>query len=309
MEKTVLILGAGASADFGFPIGSELLDLILLHLFCDKKPDNSGYQSDMVNQLLKNFTGKIKVDEMIDFKYFLWKEYQDNFIYEIRNVKDKIKILSIDRLVNEYGNQNSTNIGKLAIAYFLYGFEYASLENDKGYFNDCKDVWMYHLVKLLKTYAINEIKENLQIITFNYDRVLEHYLFSQDKDLYNALKDNITHFYGSLGNYESPDTKYGLKNDDLNVEVLNKFQLIYDERTDSKETQEKLENAKNIYFLGFGYDNTNLKKLGFFDISLENKTISGTGKEPASTREEVNKIHFTGSYCKEFIEKGYLNFN
>ena len=56
MKKIVLVLGAGASADLGYPLGSQLFDEVMADLNTDPYPgskERPHYQSDGLNLLFK----------------------------------------------------------------------------------------------------------------------------------------------------------------------------------------------------------------------------------------------------------------
>jgi hypothetical protein len=127
----------------------------------------------------------------------------------------------------------------------------------------------------------------LSFITFNYDRSLEYFLFNAIKSLFGKkVEDTISilhniqiiHVHGWLGSFgwESPQGRnYSplgtLGNDthkqyDANLIRIASGQIkIISEGVDtSKEfakADELLSKADNIYFLGFGYNSTNLKRL------------------------------------------------
>ena len=58
----------------------------------------------------------------------------------------------------------------------------------------------------------------------------------------------------------------------------------------------KIKNAENIYFLGFGFDRTNLQNLGFFDDDVRNHFIS-------NCRQQNPKKIFVTNYVGEIEVK------
>jgi hypothetical protein len=129
----------------------------------------------------------------------------------------------------------------------------------------------------------------LEIITFNYDRSLEHYLFSSLKGKYEGKTDvecaeqlkkiPIIHVHGKLGYLEwecpnKPIVKYDLKNYNKNVigNAASTIMIVH-ESSKSDEAFQKargaLQTAKRIYCLGFGYDPINLEHLGLKSPSNE----------------------------------------
>ena len=142
-KKTTFILGAGASAEFGFPIGSKLFEDIILHLNVIKNPiDKSDYLSDIRKQLFNYGSLNLErgdFDNAINnLLFILLKYYYHDTHYKING------IVSIDHYINRiYQNINSQNdddnieksvfdkeklkqvdiIIKLSIAYLLFGYE------------------------------------------------------------------------------------------------------------------------------------------------------------------------------------------
>jgi len=147
----------------------------------------------------------------------------------------------------------------------------------------------------------------LSIISFNYDRSFEHRLFQSftnthtdgetEKERAEKLKKcksvlnqlNIVHVYGCLGrldwqveNSETPlkKVKYGaeLRADWLVAAAENIKILPEESKTLSEEFQKArtlIANADALYFLGFGYDKTNMERLGI-DASVKPSKVMGT---------------------------------
>ena len=126
----------------------------------------------------------------------------------------------------------------------------------------------------LEDFAKNEIS----IVTFNYDLSLEHYLFTCLKNAYSvdAVKANellraisISHVYGSLSHgevgYMSPRT-YGAGGKALILQDAASIHIIDEQRSLEKKTHYEIDylfaKASNICFLGFGFDSVNLARLG-----------------------------------------------
>lgn len=123
-----------------------------------------------------------------------------------------------------------------------------------------------------------DMSQYIKIINFNYDLLLEDtierfmYPYNIDSIIYNnckLLKEIIdeSHFYGRIGN-GGEDLKF-IRN---HADVMG-----------VKTHREKFKESRNIYFLGFGFDNQNLKNLGLIDPP--------TGVEPFD--ETLRKIYVT----------------
>ena len=163
--------------------------------------------------------------------------------------------------------------------------------------------------------------EKISVITFNYDRSLEHYVF---ENLYGLLENSgiqrkeladvinhipFIHVYGSLGKlpwqvgvygnapylmggnpsfvqYGGSDTPpFTSRKDFLKV-----IQLMYEERKSNPEilaAKKLIAEADRIFFLGFGYDPINLEILGLPDL-LTSQQIYGTAY--GCTESEIDYI-------------------
>ena len=184
------------------------------------------------------------------------------------------------------------DVGKLAIAFCLMPFE----REEKLYHLDDPrrggDWYEYLSVKLNSSFE--EFGENrLSIITFNYDRSLEHYLLNSLMNLHgktpgecrSALEQiPIVHAYGQLG--EQPYTREAAqpyRPDRVEHAVYAKTAAagikLYHEEAEAASTRarELLSRAKRICFLGFSYNpfNVDRLKLGTSKLDLST-TIIGT---------------------------------
>ena len=252
---------------FGFPSGNKLVAFI----------------SDMLNG--DSSTVKLLMNHSYD-KEYIW-EFRNNLVLSGR--------FSVDEFL-EYRTE-FIDVGKEAIAAALFRFEQTmSLFNVKAESN-----WYQYIFGLLNT-SFDEFDQNeLAIITFNYDRSLEHYLFTA---LQNAYKKNdeecaeklikipIVHVYGKLGRLPWEKTNYSLVPFDLGTRP-NKLGLYVgrggenikiiheniEKDTEFNQAFELLMDAEQIYFLGFGFNETNLKRLRIESLCHTNvpeKVICGT---------------------------------
>jgi hypothetical protein len=120
----------------------------------------------------------------------------------------------------------------------------------------------------------------LLVITFNYDRSLEHFLTSAlrnsygmpDEEIAQILRRTIVHVYGSLG--EIPLLGGTLDyTGEVTPSVIQRasesIQIIYEgsrNREGLEVAQEALRQAEIVCFLGFGYHVTNLQNLRLPEI-------------------------------------------
>lgn len=259
---TVLVLGAGASADFRFPLGYQLRDRVLQ--YCRQKDGR---------ELLANFAHEREIDQ---------------FYAELRYSN----LRSVDAFLEK--NTEFMTLGKHAIAAVLL-----PSESEEYLFppQAPQEHWYSLLADRLgyehEQWALNQ----LSIITFNYDRSLEHFLTKvlaqrrriKDSDVaYSVVRSlTIVHVHGMLGAYteSAPDgdeaLPYGAQVNARNVSAAAGRVLVVSEATDTLPTFDRahalLSSAKRIYFLGFGFHHDNVRRLRYFQHGPQSDVIvSGT---------------------------------
>jgi hypothetical protein len=263
-EKTTLVLGAGASEPYGFPVGNRLKKRVISWL------GTTSFQSELVSL---GFT-----------------------LGSIENFRDRLSRSprrSVDRFLEQ--NRRFEGIGKAAMAAELIRFEdeRATLERkDRGWYD----------------YLFNEMGDGpdgfaetpLSVITFNYDRSLEYFLFSALQNEYGLIKDvareklreiEIVHVHGQLG-LSSFSVAEGEPVTELHREYRNELvsgdleacmsemKIIYEQEETSPEFQRAhaiLEEARIVAFLGFGYDRTNVRRLQVNE-RFNGERLLGSGK-------------------------------
>jgi len=292
-EQTVLILGAGASEPYGLPLGSKLLNEILNGL------SSSGHGFFRRLEELGNHPKDIN-------------SFHENLLHSDQP--------SVDAFLEHW--PSFLKLGKQAIAAFLIPKEIKSAFSTRS----TKGIsWYQYLIGKLSVSSADELYENkLSIITFNYDRSFEYYLFKTLKHRYNLENKDcaevvssipIIHVHGSLGNLPwqgTPAREYGQKKSTSNGPVISNEEIIEASEqikvvseagkrsTEFEQAYQELCKATRIYFLGFGYYGPNLKKLRIKDgISHSQIDIYGTsigiGKSDLILITEEWKINFKPS--------------
>ncbi len=108
--------------------------------------------------------------------------------------------------------------------------------------------------------GIEGFNEKVKILTFNYDLLLEQTIDFINKKEPNreVKKEIITHIYGNI--------QEGIKfMDGRNGK---------DEKNTKEDYKKKINEATHIYFLGFGFDDLNIERLGLAEIDFK-----GSGKQ------------------------------
>lgn len=178
-KRTVLILGAGASVPYGFPTGRRLV----LQITGELEPGrDSGIR-----------------------KTLRTRSFHDEDITEFREALLNSNQPSVDAFIEN--RPEFTDIGKNAIPIQLIGDE-----NLHPLTRTDTLQWSEYLWNQLGTRKQEFLISNLSVITFNYDRSLEYFLFRSLQNAFDLSVDEasqdlrstipIIHVYGQLGQPE-----------------------------------------------------------------------------------------------------------
>lgn len=237
-SPTVLVLGAGASRPYGFPTAAELKELI-----CGRFQEGS------------------EACRLFDERSEFYTTY--NFV-EFRNAFRKSGKASVDAFLEH--RPEFIDVGKLAIAYCLRPFEREDSLFDANAIGSSD--WYQYLFERLST-TFDEFRQNkLAIITFNYDRSLEHYLLVALRNTYGRDIDEcidvlraipIVHVYGQLSRHPYPFDKgslaYRTGGDEYfaAVNAAAGISLLHEAEPALDQAKALLDGAERVCFLGFGY--------------------------------------------------------
>jgi hypothetical protein len=257
-KNVVLILGAGASKPYGFPLGQELIDHILT--MGDKPPLLPIDSGELLRfQRALKLAGRTSIDAFL--------ERQDaEFVL----------------------------IGKQLIAYLLSRYENEKDLYDTKRSGDDNKRWYQFLWEQIVQVDSGTLFDGskVSIITYNYDRSLEFFLFNAVRQHFPAHSDGdcetlllnlpIIHIHGKIGEpIYSTKVALGRKYlpidsiDDLNTAVRG-MMLISEAQPKNvlyEEAHKLIENADSIVFLGFGYHQDNMDRLEVGARSKQNANI------------------------------------
>ena len=313
-EKTVFILGAGASKPYGYPTANDLRQDIL-----SRKPPNFGmYVSDY-------FRSSFEFETLMD-KY--------NRYIEI--LKDTPRGTSIDLHISR--NPSHTYIGKMILYHKILVAEIDSRLSD----NVPEDEdWYSHLFEEMTRDFIGPSKINISdnkisFITFNYDRSLENMLYTYLDKSFNDYENKdeimseikaikIYHIFGRIFgmDWENNRVKIPYKRSNLLKVDLTTFYhdilLIHEKKKLANiinEIKDEILSAKRIIFLGFGYRDDNMKLLDFPNILKPGQKVYGTAlnyteneiiriKKEYFTKNnnEPNDIKLDNLNCKQLLRE------
>jgi hypothetical protein len=316
MHKTTLIVGAGVNKEIWAEcdLGSELIKNIADRV-TDRTSPNNHYFSTRLD--------KIGLDP----------DVREKFVRALDNYKNEVKVPSIDAFLDEvesfpeYQNlrDNFKKIGRLAIVFHVMGYEGTTTKSNINNDIVVEKTWMSRVCNLLKEKVINEPREiDLNIITFNYDRILEYYLlnwFRHSKPIIKFIDDKVKHFYGRIGCLEGlkveADEKtisFDLGNDKIEVieQIKDSIQLIHQERADKGPMKEIIAQSDEIWIMGYGFDATNNRLLGLNSLLEQQKANMKVAVYPGlnfafrrEMTEIIRDINFEADIrylgCSEFI--------
>ncbi len=259
-KRTVLILGAGASQPYGYPLHAEFKEEIL--------------------RKLEDKASRTELSEHYGYSDFLIGNFASSFRWSgVDNIEEFLAARS------EFGE-----IGKIAIAESIL-----SREDKDILFRG--ESWYQYLYDAMNDSFESFAENKISFITFNFDRSLETFLFESLKNSYGKpeaevvqrlKKIPVIHLrgqiwslsrQGALGYGQQPSRTHIL---DAAKEIFIPEGLEPDSRIEA--ARSILEDAEIIAFLGFGYDEGDMKRLGISE--LQGKTILGStfGLKPGEIR-------------------------
>lgn len=306
-EPTVLVLGAGASNCHGFPTGNELKKRIIksidnfvevlpnVSVLFDERAEKYNYELPIARQLFfASQERQIDVSEQL-----LQTTFHNHFK---KQLQDETDLFSIDEFV--HNNRSFHDIARLYTAAMIYRFAYGFNFNEKRYELNTEILngyaerdattsvetnlgWYNRLVNELKNDCEDsaDLKRNqLNIVTFNYDNSLEHFLqarlFSSERFEEIPLDQvvRITHMYGALPLHK--ETMFQRTQDTFPNLVLDNFRnilLMFEKRqTDnSRSAEQTIRNAEKAIFAGYGFHDRNNDLLEL-DSNLKDKIVIST---------------------------------
>lgn len=266
-KRTVLVLGAGASRPYAFPVGERLFKDIVRGLA----------PSELLHRQLR--ACGCREQEVIGFRDELARSQR----------------LSIDAFLQH--RTEFIPIGKLAIAARL-----APMEQEQLLLPTFEDFapedlqasrgrWYHYLFGLIAG-SLNRFAENqVSVVTFNYERSFEQALYLYLKHNFHLMDEvaeqrrqelRITHVYGQLGGprYSVPQVPAGQPYDPSVVaEWAKGIKLVHERGAQGEafeEAQDQLQHASVVCFLGFGYDRDNLAGLRLSGLPTDTVRLYGT---------------------------------
>jgi hypothetical protein len=277
-KSLVLVVGAGASKEVNLPVGAELKKQI----------------AKVLNIQYEHFH-KTSGDDIINDSFMILSTNRDiqPYLDAACRVRDAMpQAISIDNFIDSHQLDEKISIcGKLAIARCILTAESKSLLKidrsniyNKPDFSALEPTWFNAFFQLLTERCqqadLPERLSKVAIISFNYDRCIEHYLFWSFQNYYGMTAKEasevlthleIHHPYGMVGKlpwqqgaheqFEFGDTPIPKKLLSLAGELRTFTEGIDPTKSDISAIQAALSTAQRIAFLGFAFHRQNIELL------------------------------------------------
>ncbi len=271
-SKTLFIVGAGASKEAGLPTGNELTATI-------------AKMVDIKFRNFEQFSGEVEIVDALrshardgDIEPYL------DACWHIRNAMPQA--ISIDEFIDQQGDDKIEICGKLAIVRSILKAENNSVlffderQGDSTLdFRKLQGTWYNNFMQILaegrRKANVNQLFEGVSIITFNYDRCIEHFLFhalqnyygiqpTEAADIMQELK--IIHPYGMVGSMQwqgdGGGRPFGINVGGERLLSLAGQIKTYTERVDDRaalaEIHQVVQEAEIVVFLGFAFHKQNM---------------------------------------------------
>lgn len=286
-QNTVIILGAGASAPFGFPLGGTVYDKLIDGISAVKRElDKEAAFAPTISlrsahefrlNPVRAFASQITQPKYS--RFFIDRLSQDQIFNHMFHFYDDLRTSSaetIDRFLWE--NQHYLFIGKalLSVMIFVEMYEWRDNRLRLRTFSErtygAQRNWYHLLINRIREGAIDGnalINQNISVVTFNYDHSLERAL---EVELANTRRHkgvdyrdvvDIFHVNGTVE--ELPEVVADPV--ELALQCAEELYLIDEEPGSSLSAvryaaRDAISNAECIYVMGFHFDPANIATMG-----------------------------------------------
>ena len=282
-KSLVLVVGAGASKEVNLPLGSELRSRIATSLNIRYKDGYTRSGGDgTIDDAFREIARSLD-PQRPDINPFLHSAWR---------ISDAMpQAISIDNFIDSHRDDQRIAIcGKLAIARCILAAEAESTlfaNGQEAYpkinFAGVEPTWFNAFFQLLsencQEHEIDQRFSQISVVTFNYDRCIEHYLHGALQNYYGVSPERaseamsrlqIFHPYGSVGllpwqeRQESIDFGATVGGRGLlaaSKRIRTFTEGIDPDQSDVTEIRRTLQQADRIAFLGFAFHRLNLALL------------------------------------------------
>lgn len=278
-DDIVFVVGAGASKELNFPIGSELAAQII---------DNLEVVGDRHDRRLNDRSCHGKLQEK-------GGEVVQKLLAAAGMIsRGLLHAQSIDAFIDMHSNnQDVATLGKLQIAMSILRIEASSdlFVDDSNIHNRvdfsrkfAASCWLRPFTEMLleKSHAsdTSNLGQNITLICFNYDRCIEQYLAAAIENTLAVRSEvaheivgrmNIIHPYGSIGKLPPRGSgpgpgvvPFGAKHSVDHWSIARNLSTFTEEMTDTEslgKIHDAVLRARQILFLGFSFQPQNMRLL------------------------------------------------
>lgn len=277
-DKVLIVLGAGASKEFGLPTGKELSERIINLLAIKEDRFNPAFSDYEFNRAVE-----------ISIRSQLINGGKQSALDSANLLRRGLVIApSIDNFLHTHRRDADTVfLGKLAIVTILLRAEAASkLTVDvTNLYNvmDLKkvaDTWLGLLFTQLSVagdfFSFISRLSRINFISFNYDRCVQQFFTHASRQYFDLSETevatvlanlNLIYIYGSVGPYQirskNESSFGGTTSAELLIELAGQIQTFTEGRIsqDGTELADIIDCSREVYFLGFGFNKLNVERI------------------------------------------------
>lgn len=299
-KPTVFVLGAGASAEFGFPQGTGLVKEIQTLMTWSQ--DDWGHLTGPGRQLFADAIETFGTQKVVF-------DAAKQLCLGLAHFK------SIDDFLDQrQGDEVLIQVAKSAIAQIILSHEKASPlsslhANRSLSVAGLTKTWLAKLIRMaiqgVPLSQLQSVFKNVTFISFNYDRSLEQFLVFAISEAWgipleqsNSLIANVAihHVYGSLGKlygFGSRPIQFGATLLAPDVRTLSQSIRTYTETVDdvveAKTIRDAIAKAEKIVFLGCGFHRQNIDILVPAHLKNSGQVVATTFGVSNTDLESVRK--------------------
>lgn len=324
LQKTLFVIGAGASKEANLPMGTELKKQISSSL--DIRFDDWGSRMVSGDELICNsFRVAARSDPHQDINPFL---------YSCWHIRDAMpQAISIDNFIDTHSHDKRIELcGKLAIVRSILDAESNSRLYDKNQgmnllnFNRLDDTWYNSFWQLLtencKAADLENRFSKIALVIFNYDRCVEHYLHKALQNYYKLSDADATrilnlveiyHPYGTVGSLPWQEGGHkiifgGTPHPTQLLELANQIKTFTEGTDESSSGIAKVRSnvrlCNRLVFLGFAFHRLNMELLLPSDLVA----VPGNDRKIFATAFGISKNDST-EISDELIQKTGIPHN
>lgn len=292
-QRTLLVLGAGASLDVGLPLGTGLAEAIAdsSRVSRDRHRPLVALDGKLQDALEANYTGQPLLDRLRALDRI------SASIHLARSIDNFIDQNEHDPLIEEMGKVQIARLISLAEASSsLFVNSHPSRLPDLGA-EQLRNTWYDHFCSFLfsglRRANVADAGHKLAVISFNYDRCFEFYMIEALSRTYALDYDDareivgemrIIHPYGSIGDLPRAGSTKGTSVPYGNPAGIDPWTMASGIRTFTEaadagvqqRVREAVSEAETIVFLGFSFQRQNMELMAT-GASGQIKRVYSTG--------------------------------